>query len=313
MKISQLSLICALAFAAPLIASPDREAPDWLPSLAQEALDDCAVSIRLETESTASGRPEMAWFCGSGFIIARSENVLTNVHVSTPLVVPSGGDLRLESFFEGAAIESETEVFRSKTWRENVSRTLVSAIPVDVASTKGISKFVATADVTTGMRLFTMGNRECVPWSISHGEVTMLVDPENPIPGTNAEETLKNINKMIRENGSGMDGKNYDAMILTDPGFIQNGNNGGPVVDEEGRLVGMALGTYGGYGMVIPLKTVMKAIGRNEPKSSPSKKNPPKTAANATPAANDEVPASNKTAEELEEEEKAIMDGFEME
>jgi len=313
MKPTHLSFLLALAVAGPLAASPDRERPDWLPPAAQEALDECAISIRLETVSTASGGPQMAWFCGSGFIISRTDKVLTNVHVSTPLIIPSGGDLRLDSFFEGAAIESETEVFRSLTWRQDVSGSLVSAIPVEVTNTKGISKFVATRDVTQGMRLFTMGNRECVPWSISHGQVTLLVDPENPVPGTDAVETLKNINKMIRESGSGMDGKSYDAMILTNPGFIENGNNGGPVVDEEGRLVGMALGTFGGYGMVIPLKGVMKAIGRSEPASSPSKKNPPQTAAGLTPTAGTGEPVSNKTAEELAEEEKAILDAFEME
>lgn len=313
MKRSQLSFAFVLSLAATGFASPDREAPSWLPRAAQEALDDCAVSIRLETASTASGRPEMAWFCGSGFIIARNDAVLTNVHVSTPLVVPSGGDLRLESFFEGAAIESETEVFRSKTWRQDVSGSLVSAIPVDVTKTKGISKYVATRDVTQGMRLFTMGNRECVPWSISHGEVTLVVDPENPAPGTDAVETLKNINQMIRENGSGMAGKNYEAMILTNPGFIENGNNGGPVVDEEGRLVGMALGTYGGYGMVIPLKAVMKAIGRSEPASSPSKKDGAKPTPASTTPIDEDTPASNKTQEELDAEQKAIMDAFEME
>ncbi|MBV8727382.1 MAG: trypsin-like peptidase domain-containing protein [Candidatus Eremiobacteraeota bacterium] len=180
---------------------------------------------------------------GSGFVYRSNGEIITNAHVVTP---PSNGSIsRLEVIFHNG---------------DHVPAHVLSAnINADLALIKvdNYSKLPPPVELGNSDRL------EAGQWAIAIGEPLQLQHSVTVgvVSGFNREEPIRD------ENGGYIDFKG----LLQTSAPINPGNSGGPLVDVDGRVIGVnqstaAPTTAQGIGFAIPsniVRTQVSALERN--------------------------------------------------
>ncbi|MFZ1081565.1 MAG: trypsin-like peptidase domain-containing protein [Candidatus Kryptoniota bacterium] len=100
-------------------------------------------------------------------------------------------------------------------------------------------------------------------WAIAFGNPFGLFDINNKPTVTVGVISSLGMNLKVEDHGRGTDSRNYSGMIETDAA-INPGNSGGPLVDAEGKVIGMntmiytdgVSQSYIGYGFAIPINRV---------------------------------------------------------
>ncbi|CAN5164874.1 hypothetical protein BH09SUM1_BH09SUM1_25500 [soil metagenome] len=130
------------------------------------------------------------------------------------------------------------------------------AFPVEGAS-KGFGSYVMFDDLTTGEPIFTLGNRECQPWSFSKGAVAHLWRAEDPNRDQRVDSLLAALQR--RQPIEGLEEEKYAELIMSTK-FAASGNSGGPVVDRYGRLMGIIYASAPDFDLVLPIKGAMATM-----------------------------------------------------
>jgi serine protease Do len=178
---------------------------------------------------------------GSGFVYKSNGEIVTNAHVVTP---PNNGTIsRLEVIFHNG---------------DHVPAHVVSAnINADLAVIKvdNYSKLPPPVELGNSDRL------EAGQWAIAIGEPLQLQHSVTVgvVSGFNREEPIRD------ENGGYIDFKG----LLQTSAPINPGNSGGPLVDIDGRVIGVNQSTASpttaqGIGFAIPSNIVRSQMGQLE-------------------------------------------------
>ena len=178
---------------------------------------------------------------GSGFVYKSNGEIITNAHVVTP---PNNGTIsRLEVIFHNG---------------DHVPAHVVSAnINADLALIKvdSYSKLPPPVELGNSDRL------EAGQWAIAIGEPLQLqrTVTVGVVSGFNREEPIRD------ENGGVIDFKG----LLQTSAPINPGNSGGPLVDVEGRVIGVNQSTASpmtaqGIGFAIPSNIVRAQVAQLE-------------------------------------------------
>ncbi|MBV9278018.1 MAG: trypsin-like peptidase domain-containing protein [Candidatus Eremiobacteraeota bacterium] len=178
---------------------------------------------------------------GSGFVFRSNGEIVTNAHVVTP---PSNGTIsRLEVIFHNG---------------DHVPAHVLSAnVNADLAIIKvdNYSKLPPPVELGNSDRL------EAGQWAIAIGEPLELQHSVTVgvVSGFNREEPIRD------ENGGYIDFKG----LLQTSAPINPGNSGGPLVDIDGRVIGVnqstaAPTTAQGIGFAIPSNIVRAQVGQLE-------------------------------------------------
>ncbi|MGP6157153.1 MAG: S1C family serine protease [Vulcanimicrobiaceae bacterium] len=182
---------------------------------------------------------------GSGFVYERTGDsglIVTNAHVVRP---PNGGTIsKIELIFQNGDRET------GKVYASNLGADL-ALIKVD-----GYNKIPPPVEVGDSNKL------QAGQWAIAIGEPFELKQTVTVgvVSGFNRDETIGN------DNGSEQQFKG----LLQTSAPINPGNSGGPLIDVEGRLIGVNQSTANpqagaqGIGFAIPANTVKQQIASLE-------------------------------------------------
>lgn len=198
----------------------------------RSAVNISTKSVRL-TESFLLAIPEVEAGSGSGSVLDKAGHILTNYHV-----------------IEGAK-QIEVTLFNEKSY----PATIVGADPVNDISVLKIDApaedlypvtLGSSAGLKVGMRCFALGNPFGLDRTMSEGIISSL------------NRTLE-----VRENWT------IKSIIQIDA-HVNPGNSGGPLLDSQGRMIGMNVaiatrlgGRYGqsaGIGFAIPVDLIRRVV-----------------------------------------------------
>lgn len=192
---------------------------------AAERVGPAVVRIDIEREGGRFARSEFGGGLGSGFIFASDGQILTNAHV-----VSGARRIRVTladgRTFDAGLVGADTEV--------DVAILRIGADHLPVAE-------LGRVPLKVGQLVIAVGNPYGLNWTVTAGVISAL-GRALEAPG---------VRKMTN-------------LIQTDTS-INPGNSGGPLVDSQGRVVGITTAMMPmaqGLGFSIPLDTVKSAIAR---------------------------------------------------
>jgi serine protease Do len=192
---------------------------------AAERVGPAVVRIDIEREGGRFARSEFGGGLGSGFIFASDGQILTNAHV-----VSGARRIRVTladgRTFDAGLVGADTEV--------DVAILRIGADHLPVAE-------LGRAPLKVGQLVIAVGNPYGLNWTVTAGVVSAL--------GRTLE--APGVRKMTN-------------LIQTDTS-INPGNSGGPLVDSQGRVIGITTAMMPmaqGLGFSMPLDTVKSAIAR---------------------------------------------------
>ncbi len=198
---------------------------------AAERVGPAVVRIDIEREGGRYGqyyapRPEYGGGLGSGFIFASDGQILTNAHV-----VANARRIRVTladgRTFDAGLVGSDPEV--------DVAVLRIGADHLPVAE-------LGRTPLRVGQLVIAVGNPYGLNWTVTAGVISAL---GRTLEGAGARGRMTNL-------------------IQTDTS-INPGNSGGPLVDSQGRVIGITTAMMPmaqGLGFSIPLDTVKAAIAR---------------------------------------------------
>lgn len=162
---------------------------------------------------------------GTGFILDEDGMVLTNAHVV------QGATMVTAVLFDGQRVTAEVVGVDSLTD--------VAVVRLDKVRGKlSVARLGDSSRVKVGQRVLVVGSPFGLGFSVATGIISGLAGAPGPVTGGGA--------RMFQ---------------TTAP--INPGNSGGPVVDSEGRVIGMTTGMLLGaqnIGFVIPINTAKEAL-----------------------------------------------------
>jgi serine protease Do len=178
---------------------------------------------------------------GSGFVIDNEGDIVTNAHVLQP---PSGGK-----------VTKLTVVFA------NGDRVPAHIVAYNLAADVGILKVDNYSKLPPPLELADSSKLEQGQWAIAIGEPLQLQQTVTVgvVSGFNRQEPIPT------ENGGEIDFKG----LLQTSAPINPGNSGGPLIDIDGRVIGMNQSTVKsayaqGIGFAIPSNTVKTVVASLE-------------------------------------------------
>ncbi|MGH7225190.1 MAG: S1C family serine protease, partial [Gemmataceae bacterium] len=233
-----LPLILLLAIAAMRCASPVAAGEDSLPLETVKALKAATVFLKVEAEGESAS--------GSGFVIkteGQTAYLVTNRHV-----IDFGGDKRRA----GAAAPVITAIFDSGGKNECSARAEVLAADVrrDLAVLRVQGVRAPPPPIDCSHEPEVVETMSVIILGFPLGEL-LATGKRNP-----AITVTKGSVSSIRLNDRG------DVATVQIAGDITPGNSGGPVVDSQGRLVGIATGTIRNrpIGFAVPATALTKLL-----------------------------------------------------
>ncbi|WP_050417577.1 trypsin-like peptidase domain-containing protein [Azoarcus sp. CIB] len=167
---------------------------------------------------------------GSGFIWDDAGHVVTNFHVirgASQATVKLADGRDYQAALVGASPAHDIAVLR-------IGVGFKRPPPVPVGT---------SGDLKVGQKVFAIGNPFGLDWTLTTGIVSAL---DRSLPGEDGETTIEHL-------------------IQTDAA-INPGNSGGPLLDSNGRLIGINTAIYSpsgasaGIGFAVPVDTVMRVV-----------------------------------------------------
>ena len=186
------------------------------------------VSVRAYGESASSGRRGRQLTLGSGVIVDRSGIVVTNNHV-----VRNAASCT-------ARLEDGVEVSAQILGTDAESDLAVLRLDIEMLDDFAVAEVASDRDVEVGEWVLAMGNPRGLGHTVTAGIVSGLARQDLEIA-------------------------TFEDFIQTDAA-INDGNSGGPLIDLEGRVVGIntAVGTMfggsNGLGFAIPARMVKRVV-----------------------------------------------------
>lgn len=219
-------MIAHQLLAAPVVAE-SRFDPEVAAAL--EKVFPALVQINVVSTSPSSGRMEKTQGAGSGVIISEEGHVITNHHVTRRGIMfvcrlPDGEEVSAE--LVGTDALSDISVLKLDTdfFRENDR-----AIP--------IAEFGDSDEVSVGDTVYAMGSPAALSQSVTRGIVS------------NAALIMSSFVGPMR-----LDGENVGSLVrwIAHDARIFGGNSGGPLVDVNGKIIGINEIGVAGLGGAIP-------------------------------------------------------------
>ncbi|WP_174718497.1 trypsin-like peptidase domain-containing protein [Azoarcus sp. DN11] len=167
---------------------------------------------------------------GSGFIWDDAGHVVTNFHViqgASQATVKLADGRDYQATLVGASPAHDIAVLR-------IGVGFKRPPPVPIGT---------SGDLKVGQKVFAIGNPFGLDWTLTTGIVSAL---DRSLPGEGDDTTI-------------------DHLIQTDAA-INPGNSGGPLLDSNGRLIGINTAIYSpsgasaGIGFAVPVDTVMRVV-----------------------------------------------------
>ena len=183
-------------------------------------------------------RPYRAQASGSGFVISRDGLIVTNAHVVKP---PNGGSVsKIEVVFQ------------------NNDRVPAHVFGMNIGADVALVKVDNYAKLPPPVEIADSSKLQAGQWAIAIGEPLTLKQSValGVVSGFNRDEIIGN------ENGGAQEFKGL--LQISTP--INPGNSGGPLIDIDGRLIGVNQSTANpaagaqGIGFAIPSNTVKEQV-----------------------------------------------------
>jgi len=183
-------------------------------------------------------RPYRAQASGSGFVISRDGLIVTNAHVVRP---PNGGSVsKIEVVFQ------------------NNDRVPAHVFGMNIGADVALVKVDNYAKLPPPVEIADSSKLQAGQWAIAIGEPLTLKQSValGVVSGFNRDEVIGN------ENGGAQEFKGL--LQISTP--INPGNSGGPLIDIDGRLIGVNQSTANpaagaqGIGFAIPSNTVKEQV-----------------------------------------------------
>lgn len=213
-----------------------------------EATTPSVVSIsKRPPQASADQRQALGNIYGSGFVWDK-DHVVTNFHVVNGMEKPyvtflskdkSGKELRttMESTIVGSDANSDVAVLRiGSPATAKASSTMPPNIMAPLPRKEGSN------DLLVGQDVYAFGNPFGLEHSLSRG-------------------IISGVSRTMESAG----GRPISGVIQTDAS-INPGNSGGPLLDSDGKVIGVntailsGSGTFAGVGLAIPIDTVAKNV-----------------------------------------------------
>lgn len=203
---------------------------------------------------------------GTGFLMDNGRIVVSNVHVA--------GTVQLREYKQsnsGAVSGEWYPVFLSADEELQVlpgSRQMrkwdITAYRVHRGEQTGFNKFRRMEDLKEGEKVWTRGNANGGGLRMSDGKIVKVLNGLSSAEDRREIDTL--LDNLSKKNAYMGRTNRYDQVIVT-TSFLVPGNSGGPIVDKDGNLIGMAWATSSKQSYVIPVEYVFRVLGMAIPRS----------------------------------------------
>ncbi len=166
---------------------------------------------------------------GSGIVWDREGHIVTNFHVvygADSIQIVLSDQTSLQAQVIGVDPDHDLAVLRIRTSKDHL-------FPIEVGNSQGLQ---------VGQKVLAIGN----PFGLDHTLTTGVVSALG--------RTIKSMND-----------RTIEGVIQTDAA-INPGNSGGPLLDSDGRLIGINTqiispsGAYAGIGFAVPVNTIIRVI-----------------------------------------------------
>lgn len=165
---------------------------------------------------------------GTGWLL-KENYIVTNYHVIEDakkiMVASENGDMDFEAEFVYGDMVADLAVIRLKDWTRFARENSFQYL-----------KFVEREDIRTAETVYAIGHPWGLFWTVSKGIISSEMRRSNEAPG----------------------------FYLQTDAHVFNGNSGGPLLNEDGNLIGvnnaMIVNTGGSFGVAIPAPMVRKVL-----------------------------------------------------
>jgi 2-alkenal reductase len=198
-------------------------------------VDPAVVNIEIRIGDTPE--PDSS---GSGFVIDTDGHIVTNAHVV------QGAKEIVVTFYDGYT--AAARVIGADDYSD------LAVIQVDVAKERLTPVTMGdSSDLQVGQRVVVIGN----PFGLLSSMTTGIISATG--------RTLPSA-RMLNPQGGNQPGNYYNPSIIQVDAAINPGNSGGPLLDMNGKVIGVAAairtesGTFEGVGFAVPINTVKRIV-----------------------------------------------------
>jgi S1-C subfamily serine protease len=225
MKMASFKLVFTLLLSVMLHGASARDLP---PELLKE-LRDATVLVKV--------KDDLSRLIGTGFLVHRDVTggfIITNQHI-----VGANANAKIEIIIRSGASDERTVSARVLSSSKNLDLALVR---IEATNLPKPYAFAPAADLSETMRTYVLG----FPFGSDLDSTR-----QNPAV-TTSQASISSLRKNARD----------EVELIQLDGNLNPGNSGGPVVDDNGRLVGVAVARIKstGIGFAIPAQTVASLL-----------------------------------------------------
>jgi serine protease Do len=213
-----LALALSLSLPAAVRAEPPGPAEANRISTARDRVLPVVVSILTVRQDYRQGEPSLSVSSGSGTIVSAQGHIATNAHVTQ-----NGKSFRI-IFSDGRELPAKL------VGTDTLSDLAVLQVQPPTPETFHFAEFVTSLDLTPGDTVLAMG----APWGLSNSMSAGVVNNPRRLLVSLFDDEAEYEDSLSEDEPTGR----YYAWIQHDAA-IAPGNSGGPLVDLNGRIVGV--------------------------------------------------------------------------
>lgn len=192
----------------------------------------------------------------TGTLLNEGDMMVTNSHV-----LPSAMNNKKEGFVfrvNGSAHAGKGEIEIARQRSDEISNFDLVVSRVREGAINGFDVYRPFDDLKEGETICSMGQPYGNDWWYARSNIKHLWRRSDPDRLTTVDDLLDHFSRY--EGTRSLGGSQYTRMIVAQ-GVSWPGSSGGPLVDAEGRLIGILYASTGDLNLAIPIEEVLRATG----------------------------------------------------